>query len=201
MVDSHSISIWLEELKRGDPEAARHLWERYFPQLVFLARRKLAGTPRRMEDEEDVALSALDSFCKAADLGRFPHVSDRESLWRLLCRITHRKAVDLVRRSQKSMGDAHVRGESAWGREGQSVSCPAEAPVATAPDLAAMVGEEVQRLLNMLPDDDLRAIALAKMYGHTNDELANRMNCAVRTIERRLKHIRAVWREEQQRYC
>ncbi|MHC4403579.1 MAG: ECF-type sigma factor [Planctomycetota bacterium] len=197
MADSDSISIWLGEVKRGDDEAARRLWERYFPYLVRLAQKKLAGVPRRMEDEEDVALSAFDSFCRAADMDRFPHLSDRQGLWRLLCRITHRKAVDLIRRTQTAMGDANVLGESRFA-DSSSVRQPV-APVAEADaagDFAAMVAEEVRRLLHMLPDEELRRIAVEKMEGHTNPEIAERLGCAERTVERRLKYIRVIWKRE-----
>ena len=108
-MSSHSVTVWLEQIKQGNDEAARRLWERYFPDLVKLARKRLAGTPRRMEDEEDVAPSALDSFCRAADAGRFPHLNDREGLWRLLASITQRKAIDLIRRAHAKLGDANVR--------------------------------------------------------------------------------------------
>jgi RNA polymerase sigma factor (sigma-70 family) len=193
-----SITVWLEEVKSGDREAARRLWERYFPLLVRLAHKRLADVPRRLEDEEDVALSVFESFCRAADGGRFPHVTNRESLWRLLCRITHFKAVDLVRRSQAAMGDANVRGESGFQGSGTSVIQPIapHAKVETTADCAAMVADEVQRLLQMLPEEDLRTIAVAKMDGYTNQEIAERLGCAERTIERRLKYIRAIWRKE-----
>ena len=108
LMNGHSITVWLEEIKQGNDDAARRLWERYFPDLVKLARRALAGVPRRMEDEEDVALSAIDSFCRAADQGRFPNLNDREGLWRLLSRITQRKAIDLIRRAHAKLGDANV---------------------------------------------------------------------------------------------
>lgn len=198
MADSDSISIWLREVKKGDADSARRLWERYFPKLVRLAQKKLAYLPRKMEDEEDVALSALDSFCRAADRGRFPQVNDRESLWRLLCRITHRKAVDLIRRSQRGMGDARVRGGSCLVGTSTSSREPVAptAPLETAGDFAAIVAEEMRRLLTMLPDDDLRTIALFKMDGHTNQEIAREMGCAERTIERRLKYLRVIWRNE-----
>jgi RNA polymerase sigma factor (sigma-70 family) len=193
---AESISIWLEEVKRGNDEAARRLWERYFPLLVRLAQKRLAGVPRRMEDEEDVALSALDSFCRAADRGRFPHVNDRESLWRLLCRMTHRKAVDLVRRSQTCMGDARVRGGSCLIGSAASLkqTTRATARAETAADLAAMLADEVRSLLEMLPEEELRTIAIAKMEGYTNQEIAARLGWAERTIERRLKYIRAIWK-------
>jgi hypothetical protein len=58
--------------------------------------KKLLGAPRGMADEEDVALSAFDSFCRGAEQGRFPQLSDRDDLWRLLFVITERKAIDLV---------------------------------------------------------------------------------------------------------
>ncbi len=200
MSDADAVSIWLKEVKRGDAEAARRLWERYFPSLVRLARKKLSWVPRKLEDEEDVALSAMKSFCRAADKGRFPHVNDRHSLWRLLCRITHRKAVDLIRRSQTAMGDAKVMGESCFAGGASSTRQPMAAMAAaeTAPDLAALLAEEFQRLLGMLPDDELKTIAIARMDGHTNREIAERLGCAERTIERRLKYIRAVWKREYQ---
>jgi RNA polymerase sigma factor (sigma-70 family) len=200
MTDSDSISIWLEEVKHGDEEAARQLWERYFPYLVRLAQKRLAGIPRRLEDEEDVALSAFESFCRAADLGRFPDVHDRHSLWRLLSRITHRKAVDLVRRTRTGLGDARVRTGSGMSGSKTSTAQPAAlvADENDTPDLAAMLADEVRRLLQMLPDEELRTIAVAKMEGYTNEEIAERLGCVERTVERRLKYIRAIWKEEYQ---
>jgi len=200
MTDSDSISIWLEEVKHGDDEAARRLWERYFPYLVRLAQKRLAGVPRRLEDEEDVALSAFESFCRAADQGRFPDVHDRHGLWRLLSRITHRKAVDLVRRTRTGLGDARVRTGSGLSDSQTSAVQPAAQAVGddATPELAAMLADEVRRLLRMLPDEDLRAIAVAKMEGHTNQEIAERLGCAERTVERRVKYIRAIWKEECQ---
>src|SRR5262249_15198784 len=65
------------------PAAAQKLWEGYFQKMVGLARQKLQGLPRRAADEEDVALSAFNSFCLGAGAGRFPQLSDRDSLWPL----------------------------------------------------------------------------------------------------------------------
>ena len=72
MPSKESVTQWLDQLREGDSAAARMLWERYFLRLVGLARRKLQGTPRRVADEEDVALSAFDSLCRGAEQGRFP---------------------------------------------------------------------------------------------------------------------------------
>lgn len=70
-----SITQYILDLKEGDHEAAQKLWEKYLNRLVRLARMKLQNTPRRMEDEEDVAQSAFHSFFRAAQKGRFPQLS------------------------------------------------------------------------------------------------------------------------------
>jgi hypothetical protein len=75
-----SVSDWIGQLKAGDERAAQRLWEDYFQRLVRLARARLQGVPRRAADEEDVALSAFDSFCRGAEAGRFPRLNDRDDL-------------------------------------------------------------------------------------------------------------------------
>ena len=68
MDNQGSVSLWLGALQAGDLAAAQPLWERYFAQLVRLARARLRATPRAGADadEEDAALSAFDSFCAGA---------------------------------------------------------------------------------------------------------------------------------------
>src|SRR5262249_41024371 len=73
-----SVSHWLGRLQAGDPAAAQKLWERYFEQLVRLARKRFQGKKPRGADEEDVALSAFDSFCRGAQEGRSPQLGDRD---------------------------------------------------------------------------------------------------------------------------
>src|SRR6266404_2020462 len=115
MSSPESDSHWINLLKGGDPSAIRKLWEAYFPRLVGLARKKLQESPRRAADEEDVALSAFDSFCDGAAQGRFPELTDRDDLWHVLVTITARKALQLLRREHRQKrGGGAVRGESAF---------------------------------------------------------------------------------------
>jgi DNA-directed RNA polymerase specialized sigma24 family protein len=97
MTPGGSVTRWLGQLQAGDQAAAQELWQRYFGRLVGLARKKLDDAPRRTADEEDVALSAFDSFCRNAERRRFPQLHDRDGLWQLLVTITARKACHLRR--------------------------------------------------------------------------------------------------------
>jgi DNA-directed RNA polymerase specialized sigma24 family protein len=64
----------------------------------------------------------------------------------------------------------------------------------TSPDLAAMVADECRHLLSQL-DPELQDLALAKMEGHSNEQIAQHTGRSVRTIERRLQLIRRKWEE------
>src|SRR6185436_2726764 len=101
-LSNSSVSVWVKRLIDGEKNLpVEKLWERYYQRLVRLARGKLGSRPRRVADEEDVALSAFDSFCKGATDGRFPELNDRDNLWRILVTITARKAYQLNLKNQR----------------------------------------------------------------------------------------------------
>ncbi len=183
-----SVMHWVEKLRSGDPAAARQLWERYYQDMVELARRKLWHTSCRWADEEDVALSAFKSFCHGLANGRFPESIDRGNLWQLLFTLTARKAVDLHRRQGRIK-----RGGAAQGVE---VDMDGLAAPMVRPDLAALLEEQVRTLLDGLGDPQLRAVAQWKMEGFTQAEIAARLGCTERTVERKLRVIRRLWQEE-----
>src|SRR6516165_6549331 len=92
-----SVTGLIHQLPAGDQAAIQKLWERYFPRLVGLVRKRLMGAPRAADDEEDVALSAFNSFFRRAQEGRFPKLTDRDDLWELLMLIATRKASNLAK--------------------------------------------------------------------------------------------------------
>src|SRR6516165_8429863 len=111
-----SVTNWIDQIKAGQFAAAQDLWNRYFHRLVGLARKKLQGRPRRAADEEDVALSAFDSFFRGAEQGKFPRLQDRDDLWGLLVVITARKALHLVEHEgRQKRGGGRVLTEGALG--------------------------------------------------------------------------------------
>jgi DNA-directed RNA polymerase specialized sigma24 family protein len=201
MATPPSVSLLIEQLKAGDHQAARRLWEQYFPRLVELARSKLRATSRRVADEEDVALSAFDSFCAGAEQGRFPDLKDRDNLWALLVIISARKAADLAQHNQaQRRGGGQVRGDSALAApasESGTAGFDGLAGDGLAPDLAALLAEEFQSALQRLDDPadpDLRKIAVWKMDGHSNADIARQLGCSVPTVRRRLRLIRSLFK-------
>jgi DNA-directed RNA polymerase specialized sigma24 family protein len=190
-----SITPWLSLLRDGHPEAAQRIWDRYFRRLVNLARKKMQGRRLGIADEEDVAISALDSFCRNAREGRFPQLADGDGLWRLLVVITARKAAHLLRdqgRQKRSGGRGTYSGPS--DSSGNQPALDQLIGNEPSPEFAAQVAEEYERLLSLL-DDDQRAIAIAKLEGLTNEQIAARLNRALRTVERKLKLIRSIWEQ------
>ena len=190
MPTDDAVTVWLGQLQAGDSAAVRPLWEKYFHRLVGLARTRLCRTSHRASDEEDVALSAFDSFCRNAEAGRFPDLTDRDSLWRLLAEFTLRKAAHHVRD-----GAAQKRG---GGKVADAGSGVLEEVLGQEPDpaLAVEVAEECERLLAVLADPELRRVALLRMDGHSVEEVAAAVGCAPRSVKRKLQLIRDIWARE-----
>ena len=197
-----SVSLWLGALQAGDLAAAQPLWERYFAQLVRLARARLRAGPRLAADadEEDAALSAFDSFCAGAARGRFPRLADRDELWRLLVVLTARKVAAQARRQRRQKrGGGRVLREADLLEADPGGEAGLEQVVGAkpTPEFAAMVAEECRRRIDGLGDEDLRRIAVWKMEGSTNEEIRKRLGCALRTVTLKLALIRTLWDPEQ----
>jgi DNA-directed RNA polymerase specialized sigma24 family protein len=196
-----SISQWIGALQDGGDvnEAAQRLWERYFDKLVNLARGKLRTAPRGPADEEDVALSAFESFCAAAAAHRFPQLGAREDLWRLLVTITVRKANAMRQRElRQKRGGGRVLGEAALAGPDQDARGGLDqvADPEPTPEFAALVADELGRLLGLLREETLRQVAVLRMEGYSNEQVAGRLGCSLRSIERKLDLIRRSWELE-----
>jgi RNA polymerase sigma factor (sigma-70 family) len=182
MAPTDPVTVWIRQLKEGQRAAVGPLLQRYFGRLVQLARARLRALPGLAADGEDVALSAFKSLCLGAERGRFPQLGDRDDLWRLLAVLTIRKAIDLQRRQ-------HPRGQ------GEEVDVEQLLSREPPPELAAELAEEYQRLLDRLGDPQLQAVALWKVEGHSNEEIAQKLGCGLRSVERKLHRIRALLEE------
>jgi RNA polymerase sigma factor (sigma-70 family) len=189
----NSVTQWIMALKRGDQSAAQKLWEAYFRRLVGLARSRLRDAPRRAADEEDVAITAFDSFCRGAREGRFPRLDDRHDLWQILVLITVRKAINLRNyEARTSRGMGKIQSLADLSPEGLETISDGE----PTPEFAAQFAEEFQRLMERLGDSTLERVASFKLEGYTNQEIARRLGCVTSTVERKLARIRSIWASE-----
>jgi len=183
----HSISHWVGGLKQADQQSAMALWGRYFSRLVGLARKELAGTPRQVTDEEDVALSVFKSLCLRSAAGGFEKLDDRDDLWRILVVITRRKAAAVQRREGRLKRDF---------RRIEDVSIDELSAGTPSPEVLAGLNDEHAHLLGILPDDTQRQVALLKMHGEEIDEIAAKLGISKRSVDRKLKLIRLAWERE-----
>jgi DNA-directed RNA polymerase specialized sigma24 family protein len=198
-----SVTHWVRELKAGNHVAAQKLWESYYRRLVALARSKLKSRPLGVADEEDVALSAFASFCRRAEQGLFPQLLDRDDLWQLLVVLTGRKAADLLQQECRlKRGGGKVQGEAALagGSDSSDDQMGIDQVLGSepSPEFAAQVADECRHLLGLLDDAELRSIAILKMEGYTNAEIADKLGYVTVTIERRLRLIRRIWTKEKE---
>jgi DNA-directed RNA polymerase specialized sigma24 family protein len=61
------------------------------------------------------------------------------------------------------------------------------------PAEAALLNEALERRLELLDDAQLREIALWRLEGYTNREIADQLDCTERSVERRMERIRNKW--------
>ena len=196
MPEDKNISHWIDQIKEGDSVAAGELWRHYYERLIRNVRKHLRGQHGGVADEEDIVVSVFESFYRAAEQGRFPEMADRDDLWRLLLKMSARKIIDKRRHDQRQRRGAgkHVLSLAGGGREGEAlIEVIGDEPT---PEMVLTMAESVERLLAHLGDGQLREIAVGKMEGFSNAELARRLECSERTIERRLHLIRETCQQE-----
>jgi RNA polymerase sigma factor (sigma-70 family) len=179
-----SVTVWLDDLREQDKYAAQELWNRYFAQLIPVARQHLHGLSRDA-DEEDIALSAMKSALLGLQNHQFPNLNDRTGLWPLLVTITRRKATNEIKRQRTQKRnyacEVHVDdpGQLMDGEYG--------------PDFALRLADEIRRLVRALGDETLETIARLKLNGVDNDEIARQLGVSSRTVVRKLARIRQEW--------
>jgi RNA polymerase sigma factor (sigma-70 family) len=181
---SQSITRLIRAVQEGSSSAVRPLLSAYFGRLVRLAGKRLRNLPGLGGYDEDLALRSFQSVCqRLRDPARSLDLAGRDDLWRLLATRTISRAIDLIRRHRP----AEVPGDD------DVAQLLTREPT---PDEAAELADECRRLLDSLKEPELRQIALWKVEGYTHEEIAARLDCVPRTIERKVSRIRLLWKHE-----
>ncbi len=198
MTDAEPVSEWIEQLKAGDYSAARKIWNFFALPLYAAAQKKLNSATKRVYDEQDAAQSAYHALCAGVAAGRYPDLADRTGLWRLLLAITSRKITDRHRYDHREQRDLRRT-----ATEGDHLDADASGFInkwssrTPAPEFAAEFVELCGELFENLGDPQLRQIGWLKIEGYNDQEIADQLGCARRTVQRKVERIRRVWQQSQ----
>ena len=192
MAPELSVTRLIGMLKGGDREAAQRLWEAYFG-ASSLARARLRGVPTLRRRRGGRGAQRLRQLLPPRRGGPLPPAGGPRRP--LAAPVRHHRA-------QGPEPGAHER-RAARGRGRVLSLSDLAAPevdrllgAGPTPELAAQMTEECRRLLDALGDETLRSVALWKMEGYTDAEIAGRLGCIRQTVGRKLKLIRDLWSEE-----
>lgn len=179
-----SVTQWITLLREGDEVAAARLWERFTHRLRGLVRGRVHGAAY---DEEDVALSAFDVFCRGVAEGRYPELAGRDQLWQILAKIALRKARDRFKAetSQKRGGLASAEADGIDLDDAADSSC--------GPDVEALMADQCRHLLELLRNERLEKVVLWKLDGFTNEEIAAHLGLTRWSVGRMLNCVRKIW--------
>jgi DNA-directed RNA polymerase specialized sigma24 family protein len=195
------LSSSLGELLDKAPQEAEAIWAEFFPRMLKLAKSKLGGMQLRTFDEEDVALSAMNSFFRGKNDGRFDRLDSRDEMWRLLATITVRKVTAQRRKAMADKrGAGATRGESIFFNPANADSSMIAglgnfSDDRLLPDTTEEILKNCEHLLEKLDDEKLRRTAIMRLEGYSNQEISEELGCSVARTKQRLQRIRELWGE------
>ncbi|MDR1141757.1 MAG: LuxR C-terminal-related transcriptional regulator [Planctomycetaceae bacterium] len=186
---------WLTALHRGEEKAVEILWQEYFTKIVRLAKRRMGGLRLCAADEEDIAVSAMNSFCRMAK-NRDNPLNDSTELWKLLATIVRRKINKERQRQYAGKRQEYaLAGESVFGGtespDGNlSPGIQQVADTESSPYLAIELAETLEKIMS-LPHAD--PIVQYRLDGMSNTEIAKQLGCSTRTVQRSIEKIQTEW--------
>lgn len=187
------VSQWLDGLKVDDSLAQQMIWERIFDRVVRIARRRLEsnGLERRTRDEEDIAMSAINSLFRQASSGELSQLEDSTQLWKLLATFTKFKVSKKRKFDQAGKrGGQHVRtlDELGFGDPEEGLGIGQIVGAEPKPEFIVAMDDAVQSL-----PEDIQMVVVARLEGKDNREIASSMNISARTVQRMLNRVEEYW--------
>ena len=195
--NGESFEKILDSMQQGEDWAFDAFFKTHYDQLVQFAKKKIGSFPLRIFDEEDVALSAMNSLFNCLRENRFEAQNSIE-LWQILITITKNKLINRQEREYaKKRGSGKVRGDSIWANTGENnlfLEQPDTRQNQT-PDAQVELLETTDLLFQRLEDDKTREVARLLLEGYRINDIAEKLDCVRRTVERKIAYIRKVWSE------
>ena len=170
------------------------LRDQVLDRLLPLAKAKLSSRSQRLIDEEDVLISVFDRFFVAAKAGRFGELNNRTDLWQILLMLTERKVIDQYRRdSADKRGSVQTHTEAELPLTLDSLQELADKH--PSPEMVSTFNDSLDWAINRL-GNKTRDVALLRLEGYSNREIAQKLDIGLSTVERKLRVIREVWQKQ-----
>ena len=187
-IQTGTVSQWIAQVKSGNDVALANLHQRYWPSLVGLARRRLNGVPVGDRDAEDVAQDAFVAMYQALRKGKTPGLDNRHQWLAFLSHIIACKAVNEIKRA-----NAKKRGGN---RRTRQMEFPDLAVLNDNydPEQQAILRDCYAFYLGCLPEH-LRQFAELHLAGFSVAEMAQRLGCVRRTVDRKIRLLKLCWQE------
>jgi RNA polymerase sigma-70 factor (ECF subfamily) len=177
----------VELFRHGDQDAARQIVDTYIDRLLMLARRRISPRLASRVDPEDVVQSAFRTFFRRVGEGQFSF-SEQDDLCKLLVRITLYKTLRSIafhKAAKRNPGQETEQGEHHRER---LLALLDKEPTAEA-QVAFL--DQLDRFLRKLKPQE-REILEMRLQGHSNDEIAQKLNLYDRKIRRVIEHVRSI---------
>jgi RNA polymerase sigma-70 factor (ECF subfamily) len=167
-------------VRRGDEGALAEFYDRHAATAFALAMRVL----RDRRDAEDAVQEAFTTLWRSA--AEFNPARSSPSTWLLV--LTHRRAVDLVRRE--------ARRPTARLEPAVAASIPDESAGPGHSVWLSMLREQILQALERLPEGMRELLELAYFGGYSQSELAARLDMPLGTVKTRMARAVALLRED-----
>lgn len=183
--DSPSVSglrSCLSRFRGGDASALNELVLFASKRLEILTRQMLRDYPRvrRWAQTDDVLQNALVRLCRALESVQ---IADAQEFYRLAATQIRRELLDLARHYSGPL-NAAAHHESWAGDPGQAQRAP-DAPDATHDPTTLADWSDFHAQVAALPDDEREVFGLIFYHGMTQEDAADVLGVAVRTVQRR----------------
>jgi DNA-directed RNA polymerase specialized sigma24 family protein len=180
MPDANQHEDLVERFRRGDPQAAQALFDRYAVRLARLADQHLSRKVAGRLDGEDVVQSVFRTFFRRCSRGEF-QLDTSAQVWQLLVTLTLRKSWAEGRRHRAGKRDAGLE------LPGADFAGLAEA-VSREPGPAEAAGlvDQIGALLRGLPDLYCHVLE-RRLEGHAVADIAAELAVSRQTVYRALE--------------
>ena len=199
--NNESVSEWAAQLRDGNSVAQNRIFERYADQIRNVARKYLKGVEQKSSDEEDVVIEVFNNLFAGSTSGQIPAIENRNHLWGLLLGIARNKSLENIRgKNAQKRGSGKVATESAFHAGDNEIPMGINQVAGNQQDPASRFEliDELDRLLDSVSDELSRQVLLLRLANFKRSEVADKLGCSERTVERKFRKLReAVGREEE----